>query len=72
MLSRSLWREWLSHPVTRALRDAINERQEEGHDRILYSTDPQFDQIAKGIIMGLQETLDWEPEVYTEEEENEI
>ena len=70
ILSKEQWLQWLRNPVTISLRDVIKERQEEGHQRILHSTDPQFDQIAKGIIMGLQETLDWEPEVYTEEEES--
>ena len=64
--------EWLSHPVTRALKASIYERIDEGHIRILHSTDPMFDQTAKGIILGLKEVLDWQPEVTEEENRDEV
>ena len=69
MLNKEQWLEWQNHPVTRDLKAAIHERTQEGHIRILHSTDSQFDQTAKGIILGLQEVLDWQPEFYIDEED---
>ena len=66
LLSKEQVLEWLNHPVTRELKLSILARIEEGHHRILHSTDPLFDQTAKGIIMGLQEVQDWRPETIEE------
>lgn len=69
LLNKSQLQEWLNHPVTRALQASIYERIEEGHLRILHSTDPMFDSVAKGIILGLKEVLEWRPETLEKDED---
>ena len=64
--------EWQSHPVTRALRTSIFERINDGHIALENSSDGTYDQTIKGIIKGLREVLDWQPEVTEEENSDEI
>lgn len=63
-----MWREWQQNPVTKALAGVIKLKISEGLYAILYSTDSDYDKIAKGKILGYQDILEWEPDFQQEEE----
>lgn len=59
------WVEWKSHPVTLALKEAINQRILEATDQIVSgpSNDRDFDQFMKGMVRAFNEVLVAEPEI---------
>ncbi len=63
MLSKELVQEWMTHPVTEALREVCKERIEEFKNLLISSDDPDLDRKVKGIVIGYNDVLEWEPEV---------
>lgn len=68
-VSKELWEEWASHPVTEAVRLAIKDRIGDSKDEIVNSTNPDFDRFLKGMIWAFNEVLDFKPD-FTEESED--
>ena len=60
VISREQVNEWESHPVTAALRFAVRERIQEASDKVMMSSDPDFDRFIKGMVHAFKEVLDME------------
>lgn len=71
MLNKELVQQWMTHPVTEALREVMKERIEEFKDLLISSDDPDLDRKVKGIIIGYNDVLDWQPEVVDAEVQRE-
>ena len=63
MVNKELFQEWIGHPVTRELLEAVKERIEEAKEVLVLSDDPEYDRILKGMVRGYNEVLEWQPEV---------
>lgn len=63
MISKEHVQQWMTHPVTEELRTVIKERIEEFKDLLLSSDDPDLDRKIKGIVIGYNDVLEWQPEV---------
>lgn len=68
-VTQEQWREWLSHPVTEAVKEAIRSRVADAIEQVIDSpaNERDFDQFVKGMIRGLKEALDVQPEVIIQE-----
>lgn len=66
-VTREEWQEWQNHPATLAIKEAIVERIAESKDKIVHSTDPDFDRFIKGMIWAFHEVLEARPEVIIDE-----
>ena len=47
--------QWENHPVTKALKGAIQERIDEAKDALVNSSDEEFDRFVKGMIRAFRE-----------------
>ena len=60
VISQELVSEWHNHPVTEALKAAVRERIQEASDKVMMSSDPDFDRFIKGMVHAFKEVLDME------------
>lgn len=72
MISKEHVLQWTDHEVTKALREVIKERIDELKDLLVSSDDPDLDRKVKGIIIGYNDVLDWQPEVVDAEVQDEV
>lgn len=63
MVSKEQVQEWMTHPVTELLRVVIKERIEDAKEVLVLSDDPDYDRKLKGMVIGYNDVLDWQPEV---------
>lgn len=62
-LTKEMWAEWRSHPVTSNLYDALEERIEDGKEELANcDVDPQRDLIIRGMIRAFREVIDIKPD----------
>ena len=54
--------EWMAHPVTKVLHEMLKERIEDGKQLLVSSDDPDLDRKMKGLVIGYNDVLEWEPE----------
>ena len=54
--------EWMEHPVTKVLKEMLKERIEDGKQLLVSSDDPDLDRKMKGLVIGYNDVLEWEPE----------
>ena len=60
--------EWQENQITRLLKEVIEERIDEAKEKLVNSSDPEFDRVVKGMVLAFREVLDWEPQVEEDED----
>ena len=72
-INREQYIEWRDHPVTVAIKEAINLRIQESKDELSSPlSDPDRDRFLKGMIWAFKEVLEVEPDYPIEEMLDEV
>lgn len=50
--------QWKSHPVTKLLNEAIQERIEDAKEQLVASSNYEFDQFVRGMIKAFRDVLE--------------
>lgn len=68
-VSKEQWLEWVRHPVTEALKATVSEAIELAKNSVINSYDNphDYDAYMKGVIKGLNEILEVQPDFSVEE-----
>lgn len=68
------FREWESHPVTLAVKEAIKERVNQAKDHLAYGVgnDHEFDLFLKGMVRAFTDVLDASPALAVGDEESPV
>lgn len=69
-INKEMFREWQKNPVTETLLASIYERIDDCKNELIISSDVEYDRVVKGIVLGLREILNWEPEFEQSEEKS--
>lgn len=72
-MTRELWLEWVNHPVTLAVNEAVKQRINESKDQLANpDSDSDRDRFLKGMIWAFSEVLDAKPDIIDEEFVDEV
>lgn len=56
-------RRWTEDPITQLLYEVLKERIDEAKEILVLSDDPDADRRIKGMVVGYEDVLEWQPEV---------